>query len=52
MARAGSPAPWPERILEIAYFTCALKAPSLAGAVERPAERARAETPPASGGTI
>jgi DNA replication protein DnaC len=44
MARAGSPAPGRNVSSEIAYLARALKAPSLAGAVERLAERARAES--------
>jgi DNA replication protein DnaC len=42
-ARAGTTAPGRNVSGEIAYLTRALKAPSLAGAVERLAERARAE---------
>jgi DNA replication protein DnaC len=44
MARAGSPAPGRNVASEIAYLARALKAPSLAGAVDRLAERARAES--------
>jgi DNA replication protein DnaC len=44
MARAGSPAPARNVASEIAYLARALKAPSLAGAVDRLAERARAES--------
>jgi DNA replication protein DnaC len=44
MARPGSPAPSRNVASEIAYLARALKAPSLAGAVDRLAERARAES--------
>jgi DNA replication protein DnaC len=44
MTRAGSPAPARNLSSEIAYLARALKAPSLAGAVDRLAERARAES--------
>jgi DNA replication protein DnaC len=44
MARAVTPAPGRNVASEIAYLARALKAPSLAGAVDRLAERARAES--------